>query len=284
LIEVHPEFARIAKERGFYSEALMERIAFEGSVAHVEEVPEDIRELFVCAHDIPLERHVRMQAAFQAHVDNAISKTVNFPFEAPPEAVEKVYLLAWEQGCKGVTIYRDGSRETQVLETGRTQVVREGGQAPPVQAKPTKRKRPKVLKGTTIQMDTGCGPMYVTINEDKRGLFELFNTIGKAGGCAASQSEAIGRLVSLAWRSGIPAEETTKQLIGIRCHKPVGFGDNQITSCADAIAKAVLTHLGEDKRKYQDSPSYGACPECGGALEPKEGCATCKECGYSECE
>jgi ribonucleoside-diphosphate reductase alpha chain len=133
-------------------------------------------------------------------------------------------------------------------------------------------------------MDTGCGPMYVTINEDERGLFELFNTIGKAGGCAASQSEAIGRLVSLAWRSGIPAEETTKQLIGIRCHKPVGFGDNQITSCADAIAKAGLRHLGEDKHKYQDPPSYGACPECGGTLEPKEGCATCKECGYSECE
>jgi len=284
LIEVHPEFARIAKERGFYSEALMERIAFEGSVAHVEEVPEDVRGLFVCAHDIPSEQHVRMQAAFQAHVDNAISKTVNFPFEAPPEAVEKVYLLAWEQGCKGVTIYRDGSREAQVLETGKTRVVREGGQAPLVQARPAKRKRPKVLNGTTIQMDTGCGPMYVTINEDERGLFELFNTIGKAGGCAASQSEAIGRLVSLAWRSGIPAEETTKQLIGIRCHKPVGFGDNQITSCADAIAKAVLTHLGEDKHKYQDPPSYGACPECGGTLEPKEGCATCKECGYSECE
>jgi len=126
--------------------------------------------------------------------------------------------------------------------------------------------------------------MYVTINEDQHGLFEIFNTIGKAGGCAASQSEAIGRMVSLAWRSGIPAEETIKQLIGIRCHKPVGFGDNQITSCADALAKAILMHLGNDKHDYRDHHQThgGGCPECGGTLEPKEGCATCEGCGYCE--
>lgn len=113
------------------------------------------------------------------------------------------------------------------------------------QPKSTKRKRGKVLRGSTIQVNTGCGPMYVTINEDQDGVFELFNTIGKAGGCAACQSEAIGRLISLAWRSGIPVEETVKQLTGIHCHKPYGFGDDEVTSCADAVAKAIRLYSAE---------------------------------------
>jgi ribonucleoside-diphosphate reductase alpha chain len=133
-------------------------------------------------------------------------------------------------------------------------------------------------------METGCGPLYVTINEDNQGLFELFTTMGKAGGCAASQCEAIGRLVSLAWRSGVQARQAIKQLIGITCHKPAGFGDNRVTSCSDAVAKAILMHMQhEEGMETAFSQSGGACPECGGAIEHEGGCCVCHACGYSEC-
>jgi ribonucleoside-diphosphate reductase alpha chain len=149
-----------------------------------------------------------------------------------------------------------------------------------------KRDRPKALKGWTYQMQTGCGPLYVTINEDKTGLFELFTTMGKAGGCAASQSEAIGRMVSLAWRSGVQARQVVKQLLGISCHCPSGFGDNRVLSCADAVAKAIQAHMvasGYDTNLEQAAPERGACPECGGVVEHEGGCAVCRVCGYSEC-
>ena len=138
-------------------------------------------------------------------------------------------------------------------------------------------------------MATGCGPMYVTINQDEnKNMFELFNTVGKAGGCAASQCEAIGRLVSLAWRSGMEPEPIVKELIGISCHKPTGFGENRVTSCADAIARALRQHLEDnngckDNTLKADNASFGACPECGGVVEHEGGCHVCHACGYSEC-
>jgi ribonucleoside-diphosphate reductase alpha chain len=160
--------------------------------------------------------------------------------------------------------------------------------AVPVETQKTgrKRERPRALKGSTYQMETGCGPLYVTINEDNQGLFELFTTMGKAGGCAASQCEAIGRLVSLAWRSGVQARQTVKQLIGISCHKPAGFGDNRITSCSDAVARAIMMHVQsheEGAELAHFSQTGGACPECGGAIEHEGGCCVCHACGYSEC-
>ncbi len=148
-----------------------------------------------------------------------------------------------------------------------------------------KRERPRALRGSTYQMETGCGPLYVTINEDNHGAFELFTTMGKAGGCAASQCEAIGRLVSLAWRSGVQARQAVKQLIGITCHKPAGFGENRITSCSDAVAKAIQQHMlaqGEDV-SVQLQNGGGACPDCGGPVEHEGGCSVCHACGYSEC-
>jgi len=150
----------------------------------------------------------------------------------------------------------------------------------------TKRERPKVLQGWTYQMQTGCGPLYVTVNEDSTGLFELFTTMGKAGGCAASQSEAIGRMVSLAWRSGLQARQVIKQLQGISCHSPSGFGENKILSCADAVAKAIQSHLsanGGGTVKEKRAFLKGACPDCGGIVEHESGCAVCRICGYSEC-
>ncbi len=284
LVEVHPYFEAVARQRGFYSPELMQRIAEEGTLHDIDEVPEDLRNLFVTAHDISPEVHIRMQSAFQKYTDNAVSKTVNFANEATLQDVAQVYELAYKLDCKGVTIYRDGSRDQQVLSKGK----KEEPAAPAAtehEKATTKRERPKVLKGWTYQMQTGCGPLYITVNEDSTGLFELFTTMGKAGGCAASQSEAIGRMVSLAWRSGVQARQVIRQLQGISCHSPSGFGENKILSCADAVAKAIQSHLAANGGKVQEKRFFlkGACPECGGIVEHEGGCAVCHVCGYSEC-
>jgi ribonucleoside-diphosphate reductase alpha chain len=280
LVEVHPLFEEMARNRGIYSDALMEKIAEHGTIQDISEIPADIREIFATAHDITPEDHIRMQAAFQKYTDNAVSKTVNFPRTATVEEVREVYELAYALDCKGVTIYRDGSRENQVLSTPKTQ------QEPIVGETKAVRERPLSLKGWTYRMQTGCGPLYVTINEDDDGLFELFTTMGKAGGCAASQSEAIGRMVSLAWRSGVQPEQVIKQLMDISCHSHAGFGVEKILSCADAVAKAIGNHLssnGHIQKMEKRSLFKGACPECGGRVEHEGGCAVCHSCGYSEC-
>ena len=279
LVEVHPLFESMAKESGIYSQALMERIAEHGTIQDIEEIPEQLRRVFVTAHDITPEDHIRMQAAFQKYTDNAVSKTVNFPKSATIEDVEKTYVLAYELGCKGVTIYRDGSRQNQVLSTSKSAQAETGWVG-------TVRRRPMSLQGRTYRMETGCGPLYVTINEDEEGLFELFTTMGKAGGCAASQSEAIGRMVSLAWRSGVRPEQVIKQLMDISCHSPAGFGSTKILSCADAVAQAVRTHTASsngEKNSEKRSLYKGACPECGGQVEYEGGCSVCHSCGFSEC-
>ncbi len=286
LVEVNPLFEKIAKSEGFYSEALMQRIAEHGTIHEISDIPEQVRELFVTAHDISPEVHISMQAAFQRYTDNAVSKTVNFPNDATMEDVEKVYRLAYQSNCKGVTIYRDGSRDEQVLSTGSKKEEAAVAAVHVEEKRTTKRERPKALKGWTYQMQTGCGPLYITINEDNSGLFEVFTTMGKAGGCAASQCEAIGRMVSLAWRSGIQGRSVVKQLLGISCHSPSGFGDNKVLSCADAVAKAIQSHLTlTGHTDLVEVPSFdkGACPECGGVVEHEGGCAVCRVCGYSEC-
>ncbi|MGB4599978.1 MAG: vitamin B12-dependent ribonucleotide reductase [Trichlorobacter sp.] len=288
MYETNPLFEKIAKERGFWSEELLRAISENhGSVQGIDEIPADVQRAFITAHDISPEDHIQMQAAFQHHTDNAVSKTVNFPNTATVEEVEQVYMLAYKTGCKGVTIYRDGSRDEQVLSTAQKEEKVAIGAVPVEDEKHAiKRERPKALKGWTYQMQTGCGPLYITVNEDKNGLFELFTTMGKAGGCAASQSEAIGRMVSLAWRSGVQARQVIKQLLGISCHCPTGFGDNRILSCADAVAKAIQAHMlanGYDLNAETATQERGACPECGGAVEHEGGCMVCHCCGYSEC-
>lgn len=284
LVEVHPLFERIAKERGFYSKELMKTIAEHGTIQDIDVIPEDIRRLFVTSHDITPEDHIRMQAAFQNHTDNAVSKTVNFCHDATREDVAKVYRLAYQSGCKGVTIYRDGSRDMQVLSVKKEKTKPEDTVPHESAKKRVKRDRPRALTGSTYQMQTGCGPLYVTVNEDESGVFELFTTMGKAGGCASSQCEAIGRLVSLAWRSGVQARQAVKQLIGITCHKPTGFGENRITSCADAVAKAIQIHMAEhEEENLAHANNGGACPDCGGPVEHEGGCCVCHVCGFSEC-
>jgi ribonucleoside-diphosphate reductase alpha chain len=285
LVEVNPIFERIARERGIYTPELVKEIAEHGSIQEMYSIPEDIRRLFVIAHDIAPEWHIRMQAAFQQFTDNAVSKTVNFRNEATKEDVARVYQLAYQLNCKGVTIYRDGSRDEQVLTTGRKDAqpgVDESGKVIP-------RPREEVVTGKTRKMNTGCGNLYVTINSDDRGMFEVFTAMGKAGGCAASQNEAIGRLVSLALRSNVSPEAIVEQLQGISCHRPAWEKGGRILSCADAISKAIQRTLqentGQQQFNFEPTPMIvGACPECGGPIEHEGGCETCRACGYSECD
>jgi ribonucleoside-diphosphate reductase alpha chain len=299
LYEVNPHFERIAKERGFWSRELIKKIAEKGSIQEFAEIPDDIKGIFITAHDISPADHIRMQAAFQKHVDNAVSKTVNFPHHATRKDVEDVYLHAYSLGCKGVTVYRDGSRDNQVLSTNRHDSLsnqqKTDDNIPGIAERRQKivpRKRPEVIRGTTRIMQTGCGHLYITINEDQDGnLFELFTHMGKAGGCASSQAEAIGRLVSLAFRSNIETDEIMKQLKGISCHSPTWASGGKISSCSDAISKSIERYIQTDDHdngngsKKQSSPFFivGACPECGGAVQQESGCAVCKDCGFTKC-
>ena len=288
LIEVNPHFEKEAKEHNLWSRELMEMIAGTGSVAHFKEIPEEVREVFVTAHDITPIDHIKMQAAFQKYVDNAVSKTVNFPRSATAKDVEDVYMMAYRQGCKGVTVYRDGSREDQVLTTKKVQEEanpKAGGKVIP-------KKRPAVIKGATRLLKTGCGNLYVTINEDESGKpFEVFTNIGKAGGCASSQAEAIGRLISLSLRSNIEPEEIVQQLKGISCHQPSWNEGGKVLSCSDAIAKAIEKYnypssnggKGNGTSRHHEVMQIGACPECGGAVEHEGGCAICRNCGFTKC-
>lgn len=293
LIEVNPIFEDIAVKRGFYSRELMALIADHGSVQGLEEVPEDVRRAFVTAHDIPPVWHVRMQAAFQKHTDNAVSKTVNFSHDATPDDVREVYDLANELGVKGVTIYRDGSKDNQVLTTGQTGKAAESAEAGGSRGDIEPRPRPAVTMGRTEKIKTGCGNLYVTINSDEHGLCEVFTSMGKSGGCAASQSEALSRMISMSLRAGVDPEAVVRQLRGIRCPSPTWAEGGKVLSCADAVGIA-LEHFiewlatGESPTavvKNVDALDNlaGACPECGSALEHESGCAVCRACGFSKC-
>jgi ribonucleoside-diphosphate reductase alpha chain len=310
LVEVEPLFEEIARERGFYSRRLMDKIAESGSVQGISEIPQDVKRIFVTSHDISPEWHIRMQAAFQKYTHNAVSKTINFPHEATEEQVRKSYLLSYELGCKGITIYRDRSREEQVLNikhkpkdvsAAQEFSVGQTGKIIPLP-------RPEVTYGTTTKVTTGCGNLYVTINFNEEGKpFELFTQMGKAGGCAASQLEAIGRLVSLTFRSGIEVKSVVEQLRNIRCPSPSWGKGGRIFSCADAIARVIERHLVNsetptpvaqlemrvNRQGISNMPSTGSnhgvynivgvCPDCGGALRHEEGCVKCHACGYSKC-
>jgi len=297
--DVNEDFIRIAKVQGWYSDELMERIATEGHI-HFKEVPQAVQDIFVTAHDITPEWHVRMQAAFQEHTDSAISKTTNFPHEANEAEVRAIYELAYDLDCKGVTVYRDGCRPMQVLSTGKTgksdekkadsaeaaSAVTEASateleqaladareeahrlrtqlaevEASQVSADETaraaraKRNRPEMLRGRTIKMISPLGDLYVTINEDEAGRpFEVFTTLGKAGGAANADAEAIGRLASLALRSGIPLTSVRDQLRGISCDRAVGVGPNKVLSAPDAIAQAIERYLAEQQGVQQELP------------------------------
>ena len=327
LIEANGILKDVLVSRGLYSEALMQQIVEQGSLAHIAGIPEDIRRVFVCAHDVSPVWHVKMQAAFQTYTDNAVSKTVNFPNSATQDDVREVYELAYRLGCKGTTIYRDGSRQEQVLNIGKVNDGR-AAQPQPQEDSPLcdacqsnqpgygtilPRPRPEITTGFTEKVKIGCGNLYITVNYDENGICEVFTNTGRAGGCP-SQSEATARLVSVGIRAGMDPKEIIQQLKGIRCPSCLRQPGVPVTSCPDAIAKAL--------EKVQKAASNGTlpapigsvtttapavstasackapvmadmtpaqaklakfCPECGSRLEHEGGCVTCRECGYSKC-
>jgi len=345
--DVNEDFVAIARREGWYSDALVQRIAAAGHI-HFDEVPAPWQRVFVTAHDVTPEWHIRMQGAFQEFTDSAISKTCNFPHDATEADVEQIYRVAYRLGCKGVTVYRDGSREMQVLSTGDTarRVQEQAAGAPPAQPglgealgriaeleaelgrtrerlheaeaenlqRRAKRSRPDLLRGATRRLETPLGTMYVNITEDDKGQpFEVFISLGKAGGALMADVEAIGRLISLALRSGIPMPEIYRQLRGISSDRVVGLGPNKVLSVPDAIGIAIEKWLQEKQGiqqellaappstvparevvaddqgtvlQYRGAPAQefiGACPDCGSQLAFIEGCAKCHVCGYSEC-
>ncbi len=288
LLELDPIFEELARGQGLYSQEFIKKVAGAGGVQNLDEIAPETRRLLVTAHDIAPEWHVRVQAAFQKYTDNAVSKTINFPHDATREDVERTYQLAYDLGCKGVTIYRDGSRVSQVLTKGMAEAQRRRATRSP-------RARPTVTHGMTEKITVGCGQsIYVTINEDPEGLFEVFATMGKSGGCMASHSEAIGRLISLALRSGIDADVIIKQLQGIRCPAPAWQEGSIILSCADAVGKAMHKYVNDSAAETITISALDMvarnllgmcpeCPDCGTMVEFAEGCLRCPSCGYSQC-
>ncbi|NLK68185.1 MAG: vitamin B12-dependent ribonucleotide reductase [Clostridiaceae bacterium] len=314
LVETNPIFEKVAKVEGFYSEELMKKIAKSGGLHGIDEVSDHIHSVFVTSHDITPEWHVKMQAAFQKYTDNAVSKTVNLKNEATVDDVREVFIAAYKTGCKGVTIYRDGSRGSQVLNIGKVNTNEESTQG---KLSITPRPRPDITNGFTEKVKTGCGNLYITVNYDENGICEVFTNTGRAGGCP-SQSEATARLVSIALRSGMDAESIIEQMKGIRCPSTIRQRGMKVLSCPDAIGRLiekVMIHQngngksmnkediklnsfssqtqpvmasikkpgirGErDKRNYYND---NCCPECGEPVEHEGGCKICRSCGYSKC-
>jgi ribonucleoside-diphosphate reductase alpha chain len=313
MADVNPEFVRQLKERGIYSEELIEKVAHHGGVQKIEELPEDLKEVWRTSSDIRPEEHVRMQAAFQKHTSMGISKTINLPNEAKPLDIAEAYWQAYELGCKGLAVYRDGSRDAQVLSTGSTgstastdsvteagaaEEPAAGGSVPLAEAR---NGRPRTLMGVTKKLQTGHGPLYVMMNDDEFGPRECFVVIGKPGGTAAAFSDALGRMISLAMTRGATPGEVHHQLRGIQDGHPAGVGPNAILSVPDGVAKALSeTYLEvEEAGDYgpgfdtsngtsdeaRELPVVGACPDCGSELAREEGCVVCRAsgCGFSRC-
>lgn len=310
LLEINPLFEKVAKERGFYSEELMRKISEKGTLHGVDGVPEDIEKIFCTAHDISPDRHVKMQAAFQLHTDNAVSKTVNFGEEATREEIATVYELAYKSGLKGTTVYRNNSRFNQAMQIQSSDKKDDSAESNAEADIVKPRKRPNLTFGITDKIQTGCGPLYITINTDEEGLCEVFARMGKSGGCATSQAEATGRMISLALRAGVDINAIIDQLKGIRCPAPSFGKGGVILSCSDAVAKVLernmetianLVAAGDINEKLKigssecsqmkldlgnksDSGHCPECPDCSCMLEFKEGCVMCPGCGYSKCD
>lgn len=299
LVEVNPYFKEALEARGLYNKELMIKVANEGTPSHISGIPNDIKKVFATAHDVSPIWHIKMQAAFQKHTDNAVSKTVNFKSDATMDEVKEVYELAYKMGCKGVTIYRDGSRDSQVLNVGAQ--VKE--KVDNVEVKQQTRQRPQVTQGITEKVRVGCGNLYITVNYDENGICEVFTNVGKAGGCP-SQSEATARLISVALRSGMEVSEIVEQLKGIRCHSTLrqksNNSDIKVLSCPDAIARTIekirkinpiseieIAETSIQPEDVKPSPKgskiKASCPECGGEITHQDGCVICPNCGFSKC-
>ncbi|NTW05953.1 MAG: vitamin B12-dependent ribonucleotide reductase, partial [Peptococcaceae bacterium] len=245
-IEVNPLFESFAQEYGFDSPSMMDKIAETGSVQGVPAVPNWVQQVFVTAQEIDPQWHIQIQAAFQKYTDNAVSKTINFAKTATAEDIAKAYMLAYELNCKGLTVYRDGSRSEQVLSAGinGSRQEQEQGEAPMANTI-VPRPRPEVTMGVTEKIKIGCGNLYVSVNADEQGICEVFTNTGRAGGCS-SQSEATARLISVALRSGLSVEVITEQIRGIRCPACIRREGVNVTSCPDAISRVIKKYMDVD--------------------------------------
>jgi ribonucleoside-diphosphate reductase alpha chain len=308
LVEVNPLFEDYAGKYSFDSAELREEIANQGSVSGLAEIPPWIQALFVTAQEIEPQWHIRIQAAFQKYTDNAVSKTINFANSATREQVSEAYMLAYDLDCKGITVYRDGSRDEQVLtlgtknKDGQAASVQQAVVAPKVPFVPEintvmPRPRPTVTMGVNEKIRTGCGNLYVNVNKDDIGICEVFTNTGKAGGCS-SQSEAMARLISIALRSGISVDAIIEQMQGIRCPACIRREGVNVTSCPDAISKIIKKHsdgglvaLGginvdtetQSRKQANEDVASCVCPECARPLNHESGCIVCNHCGYSKC-
>jgi ribonucleoside-diphosphate reductase alpha chain len=305
LFEVHPYFESTAREKGIYTNDLLMKVAKYGTLSHIDGIPEDMKRIFVTAHDVSPIWHVKMQAAFQKYTDNAVSKTINFSSEATIEDVREAYNLAYELGCKGLTIYRDGSRDSQVLSVGANEKVEPAAKHEDNKTMP--RFRPNLTMGITEKVRVGCGNLYITVNYDENGICEVFTNVGKAGGCP-SQSEATARLISIALRSGMDVKEIIEQLKGIRCHSTLrqkaNNKDIQVLSCPDGIARTIEKLMNHrptssnvdvkeakvEKENFDEftpnadrKANVSSCPECGNTITHGDGCIICLSCGFSKC-
>jgi len=280
LVEVNPYFKQVLEEQELYSESLMQTIAQTGSIQQLDLFDPKTKKIFVTAMDIEPEYHLKMQAAFQRFTDNAVSKTVNLPHHATQEDIWQIYWLAYQLGCKGVTVYRDGCKSSQVLCTGSTEKSKKLGQK-----SSQVKDRPDVVYGFTQKVKTGLGTLYLTINEMDGKPFEVFATIGKSGRSITAKAEAIGRLVSLALRSGVEVEEIVRQLKGIGGEHPIFQKTELLLSIPDAVAWVLEQRYLQTGKKSSVKPSLNnpLCPECGGSLQFQEGCYLCPECGYTKC-
>jgi ribonucleoside-diphosphate reductase alpha chain len=309
LVEVNPIFKELAVEKGFYSDELMKRIAKKSTIKDFDEIPAEIQNVFVTSHDISPEWHVKMQATFQKYTDNAVSKTVNLRNEATKDDVRDVFKLAYKTNCKGVTIYRDGSRDAQVLNIGSVKGKDDKkGVEGEKELESSKnvivkyvapRARPDITTGFTEKVRIGCGNLYITVNYDEHGICEVFTNLGRGGGCP-SQSEATSRLISIALRSGMDVRSLVEQLKGIRCATTIRQKGLKVMSCPDAIGRVIekvmqLQNNGNGKEEelqilseYEDFDvenelKYVYCPDCGKKLEHEGGCVVCRNCGFSKC-
>ena len=299
---VDPVFEEIAKERGFWSEELLEKVKETGSIEGINAIPEDLRDVLQMSHQIPFEWHIRMQGAFQEYTDNAVSKTINLPNSATREDVKRAYLLAYESECLGITIFRDGCLSEQVLNIGvKAEKQMEKAKASVVSGKV--KPRPYKRVGTTISKETSLGTVHITMNDDEEGPAEVFITIGKAGSDIMAMAEGFGRFASLYLRTPSPlsrrelVQEAVNQLRGIGGARSIGFGEARISSLPDAIARAMDEHwlTGASESNGHDLPagkvgkkvpfrlSGNLCPKCGVNMAREEGCQKCYSCGYSEC-
>ncbi len=292
LVEVNPYFEAALAATGLASHELMDSVVAKGSIQDMDFLPAKLRKVFVTAMDIEPVWHLRMQAAFQRHTDNAVSKTVNLSNTATEQDIFDIYWLAYKEGCKGVTVYRDGCKSIQVLATGEGQKKMDGEPAAPAgqvavqtgRAQAAVRKRPDIVQGFTQKVQTGLGAMYLTVNEVGGEPFEVFATIGKSGRSITAKAEAIGRLVSLALRSGVHVRDVVAQIKGIGGEHPVFRGKGLLLSIPDAIAWVLEKRYLKDEHigEVNDLEAQ-RCPECNEPLVFQEGCLICPACGFSRC-